>query len=51
MDYLEIMSFCGFDLEKANEMAQDFPPSVIQEVLTEIGLEKLESESRRSCGR
>lgn len=43
MDYIEIMDFCGYDLEKANELAKE-------EILREAGLEKLyvevlESES------
>lgn len=37
MDYIEIMDYCGYDLEKANGIAQE----VIEEMLAEIGLEEI----------
>lgn len=40
MDYLEIMNFCGFDLDKAHEMAkqrgtEDFSEIIKRELRTE----------------
>ena len=36
MDYFEIMSFCGFDLKKAHEMAQEYGSKEFSEVVKEI---------------
>lgn len=40
MDYIEIMSYCGWDLQKSNEMAKQ----IIDETLRECGLEREEKE-------
>lgn len=39
MDFIEIMNFCGFDLEKANEMVKG-NAEIIDEILRETGLER-----------
>lgn len=44
MDFLEIMEICAYDLEAASEMVNCCSPDVVEEVLTEIGLEKLQPE-------
>ena len=41
-DYLDLLSICAYDVEKATE--------IIKEVLDEVGLEKLESKSDRALG-
>ncbi len=33
MDYLEIMNFCGFDLDKAHEMAKEKGTEDFSEIL------------------
>ena len=43
MDFLEIMDICAYDLDAASEMMDCCSPDVVEEVLTEIGLEKLRS--------
>lgn len=44
MDYLEMMNFCGYDLDKANKMAQKSGaktlPEVVEEIMRETGLER-----------
>ena len=48
MDYLEILSFCGYDVEAAGKMVRDVnpcTPDVIEEALKEIGLEKIQPKS------
>lgn len=58
MDYLEIMNFCGYDLEKANAMANQTDTKslseIIEDIMRETGLERgdtdvlsLQSESCR----
>ena len=46
MDYIEIMCYCGYDLEKANAMAKkhgEHPLSaIIDEILNETGLERMD---------
>jgi hypothetical protein len=47
LDYIEIMNLCGYDLEAANTMACQIAQSyctedVVEEVLTEIGLESIQ---------
>ena len=42
MDFYEILDYCAFDVDEAKK--------VIEEVLTEVGLEKLESESDSKDG-
>ena len=44
MDFLEIQSFCGFDLEKADEMAKGYPPieytpELLDEMMMESGID------------
>ena len=42
MDYLEIMDFCGYDLDKANEIAQSIiDKETIETVLKDVGLEEI----------
>lgn len=42
-DYMDILSICAYDIEKSSE--------IVEEVLADIGLEKLESKSdRQTCG-
>ena len=36
MDYIEVMDFCGYDLEKSNKIAKE----IIEEILRESGLER-----------
>ena len=46
MDYLEIMDFCGYDVDAADRMAKKMIASdLIKEVLEEVGLDKLEPKS------
>lgn len=49
MDYLEVMDFCGFDLEKSAEMAENLGkcPDWVDEALNEAGLEKVSAQSVR----
>ena len=46
MDYIELMCYCGYDLDKANEMAKkhrEQPLSaIIEEILRETGLERMD---------
>lgn len=48
MDFLEIMNFCGYDLEKANEMANQTDtkslPEIIEDIMRETGLERGDSD-------
>ena len=50
VDYIEIMNLCGYDLEAANTMVCQIAQSyctedVVEEVLSEIGLEKIQPKS------
>lgn len=43
-DFYEIMDFCGFDLQKANEIVKQYEPwmkDAIEEVLNDVGLETI----------
>lgn len=47
MDFLEIQSLCGFDLQKAHDMANGippvaYPPDILEEEMDRVGLEKME---------
>lgn len=46
MDYIEIMCYCGYDLEKSNAMAKkhsEHPLSeIIDEILKDTGLERMD---------
>ena len=46
MDYLEIMDCCGYDLDKANDLAHEIEaktlPEVIDEIMRETGLDRAE---------
>lgn len=45
-DFYEIMDFCGFDMEKAHELAKESPfRNAINEILNEVGLEKWHSDT------
>lgn len=51
MDYLEIMDFCGFDLERADRMARELYD--IDETVKEIkshGVDRLEFKSNGAQG-
>lgn len=51
MDYLEIMDFCGYDLERADRMARELYD--IDETVKEIrnhGVDRLESKSNGAKG-
>ena len=47
MDFLELMNFCGYDLEKANEMANQTDTKslseIIEDIMRETGLERMDS--------
>ena len=45
MDFIEAMDICAYDIEAASEMVNYCSPDVIEEVLTEVGLEKIQPES------
>lgn len=50
MDFLEMLDYCGYDVERAVEMAKR--QNAIKEALDEIGLEEMESKSDVTvCGR
>lgn len=40
MDYIEIMDYCGYDLEKSDEIAKE----IIEEILREMGLERSDTD-------
>ena len=48
MDYIELMCYCGYDLEKANEIAKrhsEQPLSaIIDEILKDTGLERMDCD-------
>ena len=48
MDFIEAMEICAYDIEAASEMVNCCSPDVVEEVLTEIGLEKIQPESSRA---
>ena len=53
-DFIEIMSFCGYDMQRAHAMAAEYA-AVIEEELERVSLEALEPKSvreehRRLCG-
>lgn len=44
-DFLEVLDFCAFDVDKAVEMTKEYCTiDVIKETLNEIGLERMEPE-------
>ena len=47
-DYIEIMNFCGYDLAKANEMANQSETKtlvqIVEETLRECGLERIHAK-------
>ena len=46
MDFLEIMDICAYDIDDAKEMANRCcSTDVVEEVLSEVGLEKIQPES------
>lgn len=55
-DFMEIMSFHGFDLKKADKAAKEYPPVVyapelIDEEMNRVGLEKISKQPlREGCG-
>ena len=53
MDYYEILDFCAFDVDQSSAMAEEFkcPWDVIEEALTEVGLERMESQPHSQKGR
>lgn len=49
MDYLEIQSFCGFDLDRANAMAARYDPLDLAGEVREVeNVEKVEPEPTRA---
>lgn len=46
MDYIEIMDFCGYDLEKSNDIANEVEVKTLAEIIDEImndaGLDRAE---------
>ena len=46
MDYLEIMDYCGFDLDKSNDLAHEIEAKtmseVIDDIMRETGLDRAE---------
>lgn len=44
MDFIELMIFCGYDLDKASEMSMQTDAKslseVIEEMMNEVGLER-----------
>ena len=49
-DYMEIMDFCGYDLDRATEIASVYRAAV-EEEMNRVGLEAIQSESRRPDSR
>lgn len=51
MDYIEIMDFCGYDLEKSDEIAKE----IIEVILRETGLERGDTDvlpiQSQPCGK
>ena len=50
MDYMEIMDLCAFDPDAARQMIREeyCTPDVVEEVLSEIGLEKIQPKPNRA---
>mgnify|MGYP003571252033 CR=1 FL=1 len=51
MDFLEIQSLCGFDMQKAHDMAREYPPvtyppALIAEIMEDSCVDKVRPEPR-----
>ena len=48
MDYIEVMDFCGYDMDKASEMSRQTDTKslseVIEDIMCEVGLERKEGK-------